>query len=114
MYREYAEKIDRKFRLAIIMLDSLNSESIYLARSSIELKKSVECAYASFDYMRAAGCWESVTSTQKLVANSIECFQLLQKVLGYKYKGSFQRAGRYLYDIQCLLNMIELNELGVF
>lgn len=114
MYRDYAEKIDRNFKIAIVLLEHMKNESMYAARAAVELKKSIESAYASFDYMRATGCWESVTSTQKLVNSSIDCFQLLQKVLGYKYKGSFQRAGRYLYDIQCLLNMIEYNELGVF
>lgn len=114
MYRDYAEKIDNKFKEALNVLESVNSGSIYLARSAVELKKSIESAYASFDYMHAMGCWESVASTQKLVNSAIDCLRILQKILGYKYNGPFQEAGRCLYDIQCLLNMIEYNELGVF
>lgn len=114
MYRDYAEEIERKFESARNMLECLNSGSIYQARASIELKKNIESAYASFDYMRAMGCWESVTSTQKLLNSAIDCFQLLRKVMGNKYNPAFLRVGRCLYDIQCLLNMIEYNELGVF
>lgn len=114
MYRDYAETIDSKFKEAINVLESVNSGSMYLVRASIELKKSIESAYASFDYMRAMGCWESVASTQKLVNSAIDCLRILQKILGYKYNGPFQKAGRDLYDIQSLLNIIEYNELGVF
>lgn len=114
MYRDYAEQIENKFKKAISLLERLNSDSLYVNRSSIELKKNIESAYASFNYMRAMGCWESVASTQKLVNSAIDCLRIIQKIFGYKYNGPFQQAGRCLYDIQCLLNMIEYNELGVF
>ena len=112
MYRDYAETILRKFESSLNMLSRCKELGMILAYS--ELKCRIETAMKSFEYMRAAGCWESVTSTQKLVNSAIDCFQLIRKSSLYRCEDAFLRVGRCLYDIQSVLNMIEYNELGVF